>query len=111
MARTDKTIYGRLISFMSEDKSKTGGMQKVTEEAFTPAAKEFGQEIAPLGKATGSLVNRVGQLLLKPFNGLVYGLERASEYIERAVAERLKDVPKEKIVEPQARILSRLCRP
>jgi hypothetical protein len=89
---------------MSEGKPKAGGMQKVAEEAFTPAAKEFGKEVAPLGKATGALTNRVGQLLLKPFNGLIYGLEKAAEYIERAVAERLRDVPQDKIVGPQARI-------
>src|SRR5262245_46888755 len=89
---------------MSDEKPKASGIQKVAEEAFTPAATEFGQEIAPLGRATGALTNRVGQLLLMPFSGLVYGLEKSAEYIKRAVTERLKDVPQDKIVEPQARI-------
>jgi Abortive infection alpha len=94
----------QVVISMSDEKPKASGMQKVAEEAFAPAAKEFGKEVAPLGKAAGALTNRIGQLLLKPFNGLIYGLEKAAEYIEKAVAERLKDVPQDKVVEPQPRI-------
>jgi abortive infection alpha-like protein len=89
---------------MPEEKPKSGGMQRVAEEAFTPAATEYGKELVPLGKEAGALTTRVGLLLLKPLGALVYGLERVWASIEKDVAERLKDVPKDKIVEPQPRI-------
>ena len=90
--------------FNMPKKRKTSGAGKVVEDALGPAAKNFGKEIAPLGKSAGALTNRVGQLLLRSLGNLVYGLEKAEEYIKEALANRLKDVPQEKIVEPEPRI-------
>jgi hypothetical protein len=80
------------------------GHGKVAERAFGPAADAFGTELAPVGQKVGVIAVRVSELLLRGIEPAVYGLERASDWIKQAVAERLQNVPKEKIVPPDPRI-------
>jgi len=80
------------------------GIDEAAGKALNPAAEEFGKEIVPLGKRTGQITNRVGTLLIRALEPLVYGLEKAGDWIEKAVTERLRDVPEGKIVPPNPRI-------
>jgi hypothetical protein len=98
---------------MSDDKGDASKLSQpknsiplanVVDKALSPAAQEFGKEIVPLGKKAGEITNRVGVLLLKALEPLVYGLEKSGDWIEKAVSDRLKDVPKEKIEPPNPRI-------
>jgi Abortive infection alpha len=92
---------------MAGDDGIVGGLKGLGEaagKALTPAADEFGKEIAPLGKRAGQLTNRVGILLIRALEPLVYGLEKSADWIEEAVTERLKDVPPENVVAPNPRI-------
>jgi hypothetical protein len=90
-----------------EKAGSLGGLKGVDEavgKALSPAAEEFGKEIVPLGTRAGQLTSRVGVLLIRTLEPLVYGLERSADWIERAVTDRLKDVPPESIVPPSLRI-------
>ncbi len=80
------------------------GLDEAAGKALSPAAEEFGKEIAPLGKKAGQLTSRVGILLIRALEPLVFGLEKSADWIEKAVTERLKDVPPENIVPPNPRI-------
>jgi hypothetical protein len=80
------------------------GLDEAAGKALTPAAEGFGKEIAPLGQRAGQITNRVGALLIRALEPLVYGLEKSADWIEKAVSERLKDVPQDKIVPPNPRI-------
>jgi hypothetical protein len=80
------------------------GLDEATSKALSSAAEQFGKEIVPLGQRVGQLTNRVGALLIRAREPLVYGLERSGDWIEKAVSERLKDVPDDKIVPPDPRI-------
>lgn len=83
---------------------KRTGSAKVSERAFGPAAEAFGKELVSTGAKAGALTARVGDLLIKALEPLVYGLERAGEWIAKAVSERLQKVPAEKIVPPNPRV-------
>src|SRR5438046_196384 len=76
----------------------------VTQKAFGRAAEKFGKEIEPLGERVGQVTNLVGTKLINLVEGLVTGLEKIGNWLRDAVAERLKDVPPEKITEPSPRI-------
>jgi hypothetical protein len=83
-------------------KAAKGG--KLSERALGPAADAFGKELVPTGQKAGAVAARVGDLLLSGIDSAVYGLERASSWIHRAVTDRLKDVAPDKIVSPEPRI-------
>src|SRR5262245_1378866 len=76
----------------------------VLDKAIGEAAEAFGKEIAPLGPNAGALTRRIGDLLIRAMEPLVYGLEKGADWIEKAVSERLKNVPAEDIVAPNPRI-------
>jgi len=84
--------------------NKSDSTEQLKGKALGPAAESFGKEIAPLGQKFGALTNRVGDLLVRQLNHVVYGLEKTSAWIENAVAERLRGVPAEDIIEPNPRI-------
>lgn len=86
------------------DQKADTASEKLKERALGPAADEFGKEIVPLGKKAGQLANRVGDLLLRALEPLVYGLEKSADWIEAEVTKRLKDVPEDKIRSPDPRI-------
>jgi hypothetical protein len=80
------------------------GVDKAVGAGLTPAAEEFGKELAPSGKKAGQLTNRVGTLLIRALEPLVYGLERSADWIEKAVTIRLEDVPPENMESPNPRV-------
>ena len=103
MARDD----GAKLPAPEPEKVALGGLKGLDEtvgKALSPAADEFGKEIAPLGKKAGQLTSRVGILLIRALEPLVYGLEKSADWIEKTVTERLKDIPPENIVPPSPRI-------
>jgi len=57
-----------------------------------------------LGPRAGALTAKVGSYLLTMMEGTVYGLEQVGSWLRDAVASRLKNVPEEKIVQPDPRI-------
>jgi len=71
--------------------------------AFGEAVDGFSREIAPLGP-TGAVARRVNQLLFGLLERSVFGLEQVGDWLQAAVAERLEDVPEEKIIQPDPRI-------
>jgi len=73
------------------------GKGKLLERAVGPAADNFGKEIAPLG-------TDAGKLLVSAVRKSVYGLDKVGNWLRDAINSRLKNVPKEKIVEPSPRI-------
>src|SRR6266446_4863463 len=85
---------------MADDKYN----RTVAQRAFGPAAEEFGKEIAPVGKDLGIVTAKVGRMLVSGLEKSVYGLEQIGAWIQKRVSERLKDVPPDQIVEPDARI-------
>jgi hypothetical protein len=90
----------------SENGSHGGlkGLDEAVGKALGPAAEKFGKEIAPLGKEAGQMANRVGTLLIRALEPLVYGLEKSADWIQKAVTERLKHVPPENVMPPSPRI-------
>lgn len=93
------------MSEPKDAKEAAGGSQiDPTTRALGPAADEFGKEIVPLGKKAGALTNRVGDLLLRALEPLVYGLEISANWIEKAVTDRLNNVPQDQIRPPNPRI-------
>jgi Abortive infection alpha len=89
---------------MGADTSGSKGIDEAAGKALGPSAEAFGKEIAPLGQRAGQLTNRVGVLLIRALEPLVYGLEKSANWIEKAVTERLKNIPPEKVVPPNPRI-------
>lgn len=88
-----------------QDNTKSGGTSgKLAERAVGPAADEFGKAVAPLGERAGKLTVYVGDKLLGMLEASVFGLERVAEWVKAEVSKRLKDVPEEKITEPNPRI-------
>lgn len=76
----------------------TGLVQAIPiyQDAIQPAAQEF-------GKALGTVAKTVN-IALAPVSALVWGFDHMKEFIETKVADRLKNVPPEKIVTPKANI-------
>jgi hypothetical protein len=64
----------------------------VYQDALQPAAKEVGKSLLTVTK----LVN----VALTPLSLLVWGYDRIKDYLEATLAEKLKDVPPERIVTP-----------
>ncbi len=76
----------------------TGLVQAIPiyQDAIQPAAQE-------LGKALGTVAKTVN-IALAPVSALVWGFDHMKEFIETKVADRLKNVPPEKIITPKANI-------
>lgn len=86
------------------DDPEKANKRGLPDKALGDAAEAFGKEIAPLGTKAGALALRIGDLLIRALEPLVYGLEKSADWIQKAVSERLKDVPQENIVAPDPRI-------
>jgi abortive infection alpha-like protein len=101
----DKPKNGEVLppSPVSSEARKPGS-ERAIDKALGPAAENFGQEVAPVGKRAGELTRRISDLLLRALEPAVYGLEKIADWIEKEVQERLKDVPPEKIVPPNPRV-------
>ena len=85
------------------DKQSSDGTGQVLKQALQGVAQEFAED----SKGTGKELAKAGQtmaktlnVLLTPFSGLVWGYERVEEYLRAALAERLQDVPEERLVPP-----------
>lgn len=85
-------------------KPNKSNRNKLTDKALGEAAEGFGREVAPLGPKAGALARRIGDLLIRALEPLVFGLERSADWIQKAVSDRLKDVPQENVVAPDPRI-------
>jgi hypothetical protein len=86
----------------TSSKKVAGG--KLSERAFGPLVDNFGKEIAPLGMEAGAIAVTVGRMRHKPLQKMVTGLPAIGNWLRAAIAARLKNVPNEKIVEPNPRI-------
>ncbi len=64
----------------------------VYQDALQPAVQE-------IGKALQTVVKTV-HIALAPISAMVWGYEQIKDFVERQVAEKLKDVPAERIVTP-----------
>ncbi len=83
---------------------KNNTVSKLGERAFGPAADSFGKEIVPLAQELGALTNIVGQRLVRGLAFAVYGMDQVGSFVREAVAKRLKNIPIEKIRDPNPRI-------
>ncbi len=92
-------------SLVSDENNEAGKLARgLGEKALGPAADEFGKELAPVGKELGVVVAKVSRMLISGLSGSVYGLEQVGGWIKEQVSQRLKDIPEDKIVEPNPRI-------
>lgn len=64
----------------------------VYQDVLQPAAKEIGTALQTVAKAV--------HVALAPVSALVWGYEQIKEYVTRAVSEKLKDTPKDRIIPP-----------
>ena len=64
----------------------------VYQDAIQPAAKEIGKGLETVAKTI--------HIALAPVAGLVWGFERIKDFVHTRVAEKLKDVPPERITSP-----------
>ncbi|YCI28390.1 DUF4393 domain-containing protein [Erwinia sp. PK3-005] len=94
---------------MSEDGSKSSNVADIAnavaavakevpiyQDALQPAAQEVGKALGTVAK----LVN----VALAPVSALVWGYDQIREFTATKVAEKLKDVPPEKIVTPSPNV-------
>jgi Abortive infection alpha len=98
-----KKVAGKKRS-AGKGRSRAAGSGSLTIRAVGPAAESFGREIASLGERSGILAKRVGHLILDAAEFGVTKVEKVADYLRASVSEKLKDVPEEKIVEPDPRI-------
>lgn len=68
----------------------------VYEDVIQPAAKEVGIGLQTLAKTI--------HIALAPVSALVWGYEKICDYISKALENRLKDVPPEKVITPDPAI-------
>lgn len=101
---TGGKVMARKSKSRKEASSKKVASGKLSERAFGPLVDNFGKEIAPLGMEAGAIAVTVGRMLLKPLQKMVTGLPAIGNWLQAAIAARLKGVPNEKIVEPNPRI-------
>jgi DNA-binding PadR family transcriptional regulator len=64
----------------------------VYQDALQPAAKEIGTALQTVAKAT--------RVALAPLSAIVWGYDRISEYLEKALIDKLKEVAPERIKTP-----------
>lgn len=91
---------------MSEDKAKPDGRIKGALDSAAALAKAvpvYQDALQPLAKETGKALETIGKAInaaLAPIAALVWGYEKIKEFIEKTVAEKLKDVPEGRIQTP-----------
>ena len=68
----------------------------VYQDVVQPAAKEVGKALQTIAKTV--------HIALAPVSVMVWGYEKISEYLDRTLTEKLKDVPPEQIVPPNPAI-------
>ena len=91
----------------SGSEARTGGLKGVDEavgKALSPGAEAFGREVVPLGQKAGEFTNRVGILLIRTLEPLVFGWGRIADWLEKSISDRLKDVPQDRVVPPNPQI-------
>lgn len=93
---------------MSEEKKS---IDKATGElitnAFSPASTEFGRNIEPAAKAAANIVNISAQAVeaaLSPLYLLIWGADKIKAWLNKDVAEHLKNVPDENLITPDPSI-------
>jgi len=69
----------------------------VYNDAIQPAAKEIGKSLATVAKTIN--------IALAPISALVWGYEKISEFVQKRVAEKLKEIPEENIVTPDPSVV------
>jgi hypothetical protein len=89
---------------MAKKKRVVPAIGEIVGDALQPPAKEIGRELAPLGGEIGSITTRIGRVILAPVKGIVWGAENVVSFIENKVADRLAEVPRERIVEPDTQV-------
>lgn len=67
------------------------------QDAVSPAAKQVGQSLETIAKAIN--------MALAPVGVLVWGYERIAQFLESRLAEKLKDVPPERIMTPNPHVV------
>jgi len=65
----------------------------VYNDAIQPAAKEIGKSLAAVTKTIN--------IALAPISALVWGYERIREFVQNRVAEKLKDLPEDRLENTQ----------
>lgn len=89
-----------------EKKEEAGGIIKQTIDsatALTKAVPVYEDAIQPLAKETGKALGTVGKAVnvaLAPISLVVWGYDKISEFLENKVAEKLENVPEERISTP-----------
>jgi hypothetical protein len=68
----------------------------VYEDMLQPASKELGKGLLTISKTVN--------MALAPLSVLVWGYEKIAQYLETSMAEKLKDVPEDKIITPDPSI-------
>jgi hypothetical protein len=69
----------------------------IYDDAIQPAAKEIGKSLATVTKTIN--------IALAPISALVWGYEQIRDFVQTKVAEKLKNVPEEKIVTPDPAVV------
>ena len=83
----------------------SGASEKLRIKALGPAAEGFGKEIAPLGPATGRLLKNAGMGVISIIEQFGPRCKQAMDWLNHRVDELLNNVPEEKIVSPDPRIV------
>lgn len=89
-----------------QDKPLAGGMLKQTIDSVTGLAKAvpiYDDAVQPLAKETGKALGTVGKavnLALEPVVGLVWGYDKIKNFVQDKVAEKLENIPPERIQAP-----------
>lgn len=91
---------------MSEEKSKSSNVKDtidaatslvkavpVYDDALQPAAKEVGKALQTIAKAIN--------VALSPISALIWGYDQIEDFISTNVTEKLKNVPKDRIITPE----------
>ena len=68
----------------------------VYQDAVQPAAKEIGKSL--------EIVTKTVNIALAPIKALVWGYEKIEDYLNKRVAEKLREIPKENIVTPPPQV-------
>lgn len=79
-------------------------LRAAAAEAVTPAAKNFGKEIAPVGSEAGKLIRSAAHTLMRPAFGIVWGADKIMDWFEASVAKRVDKIPDEDRKEADIRI-------
>ncbi len=64
----------------------------VYQDMVQPAAKEIGRNLETAAKSV--------RLVLAPVSALVWGYDKIKDFVQTSLADKLKDVPKERLVTP-----------